>query len=323
MRALVFSKSDGPVKIPDALHVVDLPVPDPMDEALIKVTLAGICNTDLEIVKGYMDFQGVPGHEFVGVVHESPDPAWVGARVVGEINAGCGRCALCKKGDPRHCPERTVLGILGRQGVFAQYVTLPLANLHRVPDAVFDEAAVFVEPLAAACRIVEQIEIADRDVLVVGDGKLAQLIAPVLVANDARCTVVGKHATKLALVPRECKTFLLADLPGQADFEIVVEASGSPQGFALAMERVKPGGTIVLKSTCAHAQPINMAPLVVREIQVLGSRCGRFEPALRLLEQGKVDPRPLISHRLSLQQAIEGFALAGRPETMKVLLEMH
>lgn len=297
-------------------------------EALVRVTLAGICNTDLEIVRGYSGFNGTLGHEFVGVVEAATDPGLCGKRVVGEINAGCGECERCREGDSRHCPTRTVLGIVGRNGAFAEYLSLPERNLLVVPEAVSDEAAVFTEPLAAAGEILEQVQILDSDrVAVLGDGKLGQLIARVLRTTGCRLTLVGKHAAKLRLAELSgIRTALkgeLEDRLGQAPadlFDVVVEATGSPSGFELALRLTRPRGTLVLKSTFHGGVNVDLSRLVVDEISLIGSRCGRFESALALLATGAVDPAPLIAAEFPLDAGLEAMAMAANSGVMKVLL---
>ncbi|QQS45797.1 MAG: alcohol dehydrogenase catalytic domain-containing protein [Acidobacteriota bacterium] len=306
------------------LRLAEIGVPDRPEEALVRVTLAGICNTDLEIVRGYAGFSGTLGHEFVGVVERSPDPSQVGRRVVGEINAGCGRCELCLGGDARHCAERTVLGIHGRDGAFAEYVSLPPGNLLEVPDGVSDRQAVFVEPLAAACSILEQVEIGPgHRTAVIGDGKLGQLISRVLARTGCDLVLIGKHAGKLELAARSGVNTLDAaraseGLEGRFDF--VVEASGNPSGFELAMKLVRPRGTIILKSTFHGKLEIDTARIVVDEISIVGSRCGRFSDALELLADGAFDLEPLIAATCQLDRGIEAMAAARRPGTLKVLL---
>jgi threonine dehydrogenase-like Zn-dependent dehydrogenase len=301
-----------------------VPAPRVPGEALVRVKKAGICNTDLEIVRGYAAFSGVLGHEFVGVVEESPDPTLTGCRVVGEINAGCGSCGLCRAGDPRHCPSRTVLGIVGRDGAFAEYLTLPTRNLLSVPDSVEDRAAVFTEPLAAACSILEQLQPAPGGcVVVVGDGKLGQLIARVLAAGGCDLTLAGKHESKLRLARAAGIRSLPADeIAG--DFarscDVVVEASGSPAGLSFALGLVRPRGTLVLKSTFHGAVEVDTSRIVVDEIRIAGSRCGRFAPALRLLEERRIDVEPLITAELPLDEGVSAMELAAAPGTMKVLL---
>ena len=269
------------------LHVRDVGRPVRGNEALVRVHLSGICNTDLEISKGYAGFTGTIGHEFVGVVEEAPDDLMVGQRVVGEINAGCGTCQLCQSGDPRHCPGRTVLGIKGRDGAHAEFLRLPITNLIAVPDSVEDEHAVFTEPLAAACGILERVKIDLRKrVAVIGDGKLGLLCAQVIALTGAEVLLVGKHPEKLRIAERRgMETVLPKDAAKrQHEFDIVVEASGSATGFAAALELLRPRGVLVLKSTFAATDQavIDQARIVVDEISIVGSRCGRFQPALDL-----------------------------------------
>jgi alcohol dehydrogenase len=296
----------------------------PPGEALIRVRLAGICNTDLELVRGYLNFRGVLGHEFVGEVVQASDAAWLGRRVVGDINAACRsqECAACIAGRPTHCPNRTTLGIAGRDGAFADYLILPQANLYAVPENVSDEMAVFTEPLAAACEILAQIQIAPTDrVVVLGDGKLGLLVAAVLRLTGADLILVGRHRDKLAIAEDWGVPVWLADelLPaGAAD--VVVECTGSPQGFESARRLLRPRGTLVLKSTYHGALSVDMSGLVVDEITLLGSRCGPFAPALRLLSSGLVDPRGLISETFVLDQAASAFVRAAAPGVLKILL---
>ncbi|HEX9094132.1 MAG TPA: alcohol dehydrogenase catalytic domain-containing protein, partial [Coriobacteriia bacterium] len=261
----------------------------PDAEALVRVRLSGICGTDLELVRGYYPFTGVIGHEFVGDVVTSPDPAWVGARVVGEINAACGACETCLAGRPTHCERRTVLGIAGRDGVHAEYASLPLANLHRVPDPVPDEAAVFTEPLAAAVEILQQVPVAPADrVLLVGAGRLGQMLAQVLALTGAHLRVVARHEhQRKLLAARGIATIEEGDVEARR-WDVVVEATGSPSGFELARAAVRPRGTLVLKSTYHGELTLDMAPFVVDEITIVGSRCGPFAPALDLLVRGDV-----------------------------------
>jgi 2-desacetyl-2-hydroxyethyl bacteriochlorophyllide A dehydrogenase len=305
------------------LSVRDVPVPRPAEgEALLRVRLSGICGTDLELVRGYYPFTGVIGHEFVGEVVESPDPSWSGARVVGEINAACGECEQCVARRPTHCERRTVLGIAGRDGAHAEYLALPLANLHRVPGGVADEAAVFTEPIAAAVEILTQVPIGPGDrVLLVGAGRLGQLVAQVLAGTGARLRVVARHAHQKALLhARGIETIEAADVEPRR-WDVVVEATGSPSGLDVAAAALRPRGTLVLKSTYRGVVPIALAPFVVDEITIVGSRCGPFAPALALLESGAVDPRPLIAERYPLAEGLEAMRVAGEPGTMKVLLE--
>jgi 2-desacetyl-2-hydroxyethyl bacteriochlorophyllide A dehydrogenase len=303
------------------LSVREIEVPRVADEALIRVTLSGICGTDIELSRGYYPFTGVIGHEFVGDVVESPDPAWIGRRVVGEINAVCGTCETCRNGRSTHCEARTVLGIVQRHGAHAEYVTLPLANLHEVPPSVPDDAAVFTEPLAAAIEILQQIHVRPDDrVLLVGAGRLGQLVAQVLALTGARLHVVARHELQRELLhARGIETIAEGDIEPRR-YDIVVEATGSPSGLDLAREALRPRGTLVLKSTYHGEVTLDLAPLVVDEITIVGSRCGPFEPALRMLERGDVDPRPLIGETFPLAEAVEAMSAAQRPGAMKVLL---
>ncbi|MEN3047990.1 MAG: alcohol dehydrogenase catalytic domain-containing protein [Candidatus Caldarchaeales archaeon] len=291
-------------------------------EALIRVRLAGICGTDLQILKGYAGFRGVPGHEFVGEVVESDRSDLVGARVVGEINAACGRCDMCSVGLRRHCRNRTVLGIKGRDGAFAEYLRLPAENLHRVPDSVEDERAVFVEPLAAAFEVLEQVHVDPSwSACVVGDGRLANLIAQVLRDRVSRLRVIGKHGRKIGLL-RELGIDAAEGLaPGdESSYDLVVEATGRAEGLATALKLVRPRGYLVLKSTIAAEYRIDLAKVVVDEVHVVGSRCGPFRPAIRALERGLVDVRRLIDAIYRLEEHREAFAAASSPGTLKVLL---
>lgn len=290
--------------------------------ALVRVRLAGICSTDLQILRGYMGFRGVPGHEFVGEVCEGPT-ALVGKRVVGEINFACGHCQMCQRGLGRHCPTRQVMGILNADGSFAEYLAAPVANLHRVPDEVEDEAAVFTEPLAAAFEILEQVHIQPMtEVLVLGDGKLGLLCAQALHVSGARVTVVGKHEENLHIVRKfGVRTELLRDWrPRQVD--CVVEATGSAAGLALAMQMVRPRGTLVLKSTVAQDHEVSLAPLVINEVTVIGSRCGLFPPALRALAESTISVTPLISKTFPLTEGAAAVRQAARPGALKVLLRV-
>lgn len=296
------------------------PVP-PSGEVLVRVRLAGICNTDLELVRGYMAFQGVLGHEFVGEVVQGP-PAWVGRRVVGDINAACYTCPTCRAGRHTHCPNRTTLGIDRRDGALADYLLLPQANLYPVPDELPDQAAVFVEPLAAACEILEQVHLRPTDrVVVLGDGKLGLLVAAVLRLTGCELTLVGRHAGKLAIAAGWGISVLQAGqdvLPHAAD--IVVECTGNAAGFAQARSFLRPRGVLVLKSTYHGDLSVAMSALVVDEITLVGSRCGPFGPALRLLAAGLVDPRPLITAVYPLDDAATAFAHAATPSVLKVLI---
>lgn len=295
-------------------------------EALIRVTLAGICNTDVEIARGYMGFSGVLGHEFVGVVEAVGDPrdtAWVGRRVVGEINLGCGACARCAACLSRHCGARSVLGILNKDGTLAEKVTLPVGNLHAVPDGVSDAWAVFTEPLAAAFEVTEQVHVApDARVAVLGDGKLGLLVAQVLHATGAEVTLHGRHARKLERAAALGVRVSHADETlrhGACD--LAVEATGSPEGLARAISLLRPRGTLVLKSTFHGATSVAMAPVVIDELTIVGSRCGPFAPALRAMAARRVDPSGLIDATVGLSEGLDAFAAAQRPGVLKVLVD--
>jgi threonine dehydrogenase-like Zn-dependent dehydrogenase len=317
MRALVFDKT---------LRLVDdHPRPEPRPgEALVRVSLAGICNTDMEITKGYQEFRGVPGHEFVGVVESVADAHTdlLGKRVVGEINIGCGVCEYCQSGLGNHCPRRTVLGIIKRDGAMAEYLTLPIGNLHEVPDRVPDEEAVFTEPLAAAFEILEQVEISpDHSILVMGDGKLGILCALALRLTGADVTLLGKHENKLKIAGDQgVKTLKLGDMGGD-EYDMVVEATGSAGGFETALTLVRPRGAIVLKSTVAESREMNLAPVVINEITLIGSRCGPFETALQALAEKKIDVTPLITETFSIGEAEQAFEKARERDSLKVLID--
>jgi threonine dehydrogenase-like Zn-dependent dehydrogenase len=295
------------------------PVPD-QETAIIKVHLAGICSTDLEIFRGYMNFRGVPGHEFVGSVQHGPEK-WLGKRVVGEINLGCGHCEYCARDLSRHCPNRTVMGILNADGAFAEAVAVRLENLHLVPDSINDEQAVFTEPLAAAFEILQQIQVSTGDeILILGDGKLGNLCAQVLRLTGAKVTALGKHQDKLDLIKRTgVRTMLLNNWKPRL-FDVVVEATGSAAGLELAISAVRPRGTLVLKSTVAEAHQVSLAPVVINEINLIGSRCGVFPDALEAYAAGHISVAPLIEQVYPLEQAIEGIQHAGRPGARKILL---
>jgi 2-desacetyl-2-hydroxyethyl bacteriochlorophyllide A dehydrogenase len=302
----------------------DIPAPIPArGEALVRVRLAGVCSTDLELVRGYYPFTGIPGHEFVGEVVLSPDDlSWVGKRVVGEINIACGECETCIAGFTRHCERRKTLGIRDWNGAFADYLTLPINNLHQVPDRIPDEMAVFTEPLAAAHEILEQITIRPGDrVLVVGAGRLGQLVAQVLALTGCKLDVLVRHPRQRELlINREINTITEENIPTRK-YDVVVEASGSPDGFALARSTVRPRGTIVLKSTYRGNIEVNFSGMVVDEITLIGSRCGSFEPALSLMTAGKLDLIPLIEARYPLEQGTSAFEHAARPGALKVLIQ--
>ena len=322
MKAVVFNDKEGLVLKTDYTK----PVPQ-KGEALIKISMAGICNTDAEIIKGYMGYSGVLGHEFVGVVEDvnSEDNSLVGNRVVAEISYGCHKpdCEWCNQGLVRHCPDRHTIGIWRKDGCFAEYITLPTEILFEVPDNVSDEQVVFVEPLAAACEILEQLHIQPvQKVIVQGDGKLGLTTALALNAFNYDVTLVGKHQNKLDIANAQgVKTVLLKDLEVKPEWDIVVEATGSISGFENAMALTKPRGVLVLKSTVAGSKEINLAPVVINEITVLGSRCGQFKPALRLLENNKIDFKPLISGIYNVNDAIEAFEKNKEKDSLKVLLK--
>jgi threonine dehydrogenase-like Zn-dependent dehydrogenase len=309
---------DGHLRVRD-----DVPTPDPPGgEALVRVLAAGICNTDVELTRGYYPYTGVLGHEFVGVVERGPEDI-VGERVVGEINAACGACRACRDGRRTHCEDRTVLGIVGRHGAFAEHLILPSDNLHLVPGNVSTEAATFVEPLAAALEIQEQVAIGPDDrVLVVGDGKLGQLIARTLAMAGCELLVVGRHESKLGLLAAAAIGTGLAEAVMENAFDVAVECTGNADGFALALHAVRPRGTLVMKSTYAGELAIDAAAVVVDELTLMGSRCGPFAPAVKLLSEGRVDVTPLIHARYPLSDAVAAFEHAQRPGVLKVLLEI-
>lgn len=306
------------------LELAAIPRPTAKSECIVRILLSGICNTDLEITKGYSGFEGTLGHEFVGIVEDAPDmPSLIGKRVAGEINVGCGDCPLCLGGDPRHCPGRTVLGIKGRDGTHAEYVSLPSSNLFEIPDGITDESAVFIEPLAAALGIVERIDLSSaQKIAIVGDGKLGLLCAMALKSPERHLTLLGKHRSKmLKAASAGVNTILVSDRPKpERAFDIVVEATGSDIGFSMALDLVRPRGTIVLKSTYAGIARIEAWRLVVDEITVVGSRCGRFGPAIQWLEDNRIDLASLISEEFPLSRGIEAFEMASRPGVLKVLL---
>lgn len=308
------------------LEVAEVAWPEGEGEAVVRVTLSGICNTDVEIVRGYAGFEGTIGHEFVGVVESAPGAEHLlGRRVVGEINAGCGSCELCRAGDSRHCPARTVLGIVGRDGAHAEALRLPVVNLLPVPDSVPDELAVFTEPLAAAWGITERVAV-DKEtrVGVIGDGKLGLLCAQALkLAHPARLLLIGKHRNKLSIAARRgIETATVEEVKGRLarEFDVVVEASGSESGFALALDLLRPRGVLVLKSTFHGETSVQTARIVVDEFSVVGSRCGRFAPALELLERRAVDVESLISEEHPLSDGVRAMERATQSGVIKVLL---
>jgi threonine dehydrogenase-like Zn-dependent dehydrogenase len=299
-------------------HEVPQPAPG---EVRIRTTLAGICNTDLEIIQGYAEFHGILGHEFVGIVDQTEDPALMGQRVVGEINAPCGVCPTCRAGRPTHCPQRTALGIRGRDGVLAEFCCLPASNLHHVPEGMPDEAAVFTEPLAAACEVLQQVHIRPTDrVVVLGDGKLGLLVAQVLALTGCDLTVVGRHREKLAILAKRGLATQLADKEPAGMADLVVECTGRAEGFQAARRMLRPRGTLVLKSTYHGLVQANLTGVVVDEVQIVGSRCGPFPAALRLLVQGLVDVTSLIEAEYPLDEALAAFEHAGRRGALKVLV---
>ncbi len=317
MKAVVF---DNGLKLDN-----NYPMPVPQKgEALIKVNTIGICNTDYEITLGYMGYKGILGHEFTGVVEKAENKDLIGKRVVGEINCGCGQCDWCAQGLERHCFNRSTLGIWQREGCFAEYVCLPEKNLLAIPDNVTDEEAVFVEPLAAALEILEQVHIPPyKRVIVLGDGKLGLIIALALNAAGLDITLVGKHEEKLNIAKAQgVKTELLNNLKIEKAYDFVVEATGSITGFETSLALTKPRGTLILKSTIAASKEFNLAPIVIDEITVLGSRCGQFAPALRMLEQKRIDVKPLISDIYAIDDSIEAFERNKEKSSVKVLVKV-
>ena len=305
------------------VDVREAPLPArPPGFALIRLLAAGICNTDLELQRGYYGFSGTPGHEFVGEVAEADNAALIGLRVVGEINLACGACDWCRAGLGRHCPHRTVLGIAGHPGAFSEYFTLPEGNLHSVPESISTERATFTEPVAAACEILDQVAIPrGGEVAVLGDGKLGLLAAQVLLAHRACVHLYGRHPAKLAIA-RACgaETFANGNLPASR-YDWVVEATGAPVGLAAAIRMARPRGTVVMKSTVHGDVPLDTAPAIVNEITLVGSRCGRFEPALELLAGGRLRVEDMISDRFPLAEAARAFERAAASGVLKVLFE--
>ncbi len=320
MKAVVF---DEKLKL---LSDIEKPVPN-TGEALVKVEIAGICNTDYEITKGYMGYKGILGHEFIGFVEDvnSDDKSLIGKRVAAEINDGCGECEWCKKQLERHCPNRKTLGIWKKDGCMAEFVTVPIKNLVEIPDNVTSQEAVFIEPLAAALEILEQLHIKPFEkVAVLGDGKLGLTTALALNAAGLDVILIGKHQNKLDIASAQgVGTLLLSDLKNEPVFDVVVEATGSISGFETSISMVKPRGTLVLKSTIAASKEFNFAPIVINEITVLGSRCGQFLPALRFLEKKKINFNPLISGIFSIDNALEAFEFNKSKDSVKVLIKME
>jgi alcohol dehydrogenase len=306
-----------------AVEMRAVPVPArPPGFALIRLELAGICNTDLELQRGYYGFSGTPGHEFVGIVEEAETKSLLGKRVVGEINLACGHCAWCARELGRHCPARTVLGIVNHPGAFAEFLTLPEGNLRVVPDEIAPQIAVFTEPVAAAGEILDQVRIPPgSEVAVLGDGKLGLLIAQVLQASGLRVHQFGRHEAKLHIAR---KAGVLTEIAGDnlpmAHYEWVVDATGSPEGLRAAVRMTQPRGTVIMKSTVHGLVPVDTAPIVVNELTLVGSRCGRFEPALDLLRHGAIDVGSMISEVVPLEKARAAFELAAKPGVLKVLL---
>ena len=304
--------------------ILDENFPDPQsDETLVRVNLAGICGTDLEILDGYMEYTGILGHEFVGTVEKSRNPMMVGKRVVGEINAGCGKCNSCMNGIQRHCPSRTVLGILKRDGAFAEFLSLPEKNLHVIPDSISNEQAVFVEPLAAAFEIKEQVSLKPEwNVAVVGDGRLAQLIIQVIKLTCSNITCFGKHESKLeGLVQSGIKIKIGIESTDEKLFDLVVEATGSNSGFVDTMKLVKPRGIVILKSTIASRENLDLTPTIINEITLIGSRCGLFKPAIDALASGIISVNSMIDSTFPLEKFEDAIVHAKKPNTLKVFLK--
>jgi len=304
--------------------ILDENFPDPQsDETLVRVNLAGICGTDLEILDGYMEYTGILGHEFVGTVEKSRNPMMVGKRVVGEINAGCGKCDSCMSGMQRHCPSRTVLGILKRDGAFAEFLSLPEKNLHVIPDSISNEQAVFVEPLAAAFEIKEQVSLKPEwNVAVVGDGRLAQLIIQVIKLTCSNITCFGKHESKLeGLVQSGIKIKIGIESTDEKLFDLVVEATGSNSGFVDTMKLVKPRGIVILKSTIASRENLDLTPTIINEITLIGSRCGLFKPAIDALASGIISVNSMIDSTFPLEKFEDAIIHAKKPNTLKVFLK--
>ena len=300
----------------------NIPRPQKQNEALIKIRKAGICSTDLELVKGYYPYTGVLGHEFVGEVVEADDTSWIGQRVAGDINAVCNQCEQCLNGRPTHCESRTVLGIVNRDGVFAEYTTLPIHNLHRVPASVPDEMAVFTEPLAAALEIQQQVQVKPTDrVLLIGAGRLGQLIAQTLTLTGCHLRIVARHKHQQDLLKAHGIRIISEEEIKSWRWDIVVEATGSPSGFSLARQAIRPRGTLVLKSTYKGDTTVNISSIVVDEINIVGSRCGPFAPALRLMESKQVDPTVLIDSEFVLADALNAIEHAAETGVLKVLIK--
>ncbi len=292
----------------------DVPFTPIAGECTVRVLRAGICGTDLQLLDGYADFAGIPGHEFVGVVHsvaQDEDAHWAGKRVAAEINVGCGECTECRAGVKEHCPARTVLGIRGRPGAFAELVSVPASNLHAVPDSLSDDAAVFVEPVAAACRIPEQVALSDRRVAVLGDGRMGLVVAQVLRTVTSEVTVFGRHDHKLAVARSLGLTAeRVPNGSSSQRFDVVVDVTGRAEGLQRAIELTRPRGTVVMKTTTHGAAPFTAWPVVVNEVTLVGSRCGPFAPAIALLARGAVRVEPLLTATFSLSQHAQAFETA-------------
>ncbi|MBI5664058.1 MAG: alcohol dehydrogenase catalytic domain-containing protein [Nitrospirae bacterium] len=317
MRALVYNN--------ELQYLTDYPVPRPKhDEALIRTTHAGICNTDIEITKGYMGFKGVLGHEFVGVVEKCVDKSFLGKRVVAEINLGCGKCACCRNQMRNHCSDRSVLGILNKDGAFAEYVTLPVRNLHKIPNSITDEEAVFVEPLAAAYEIIGQVGISSSDrVCVLGDGKLGLLVAQVIESAGCKLSAIGRHREKLSILDEIGINTGLSPEFREREFDIVIDCTGSPSGIRTALRIVKPRGRIVLKTTIANKVQIDMNQFVINEISLIGSRCGPFQPAIKAIRSRQIDLYPLISNVYPIEEGLKAFQHASLKSALKVILKIN
>jgi threonine dehydrogenase-like Zn-dependent dehydrogenase len=317
MKALVFQN--------ELSFTADYPMPVlGYNEALIRVSSAGICGTDLAIAKGYMGFSGVPGHEFAGIVEKCGDEEWVGKRVAGEINIGCGVCSYCFKGRQNHCPSRSVLGILKKDGAFAEYITLPTRNLHIVPDAVSDDEAVFIEPLAAAFEITSQVNIRPEDkVCVLGDGRLGLLIGQVVSLTGCDLIVAGKWAEKLDVIKKMGIKTEMSSALGAREFDYVIECSGSKDGLKRACGLVMPGGAVILKTTSAESGAFDLNRVVIDEISIVGSRCGPFTPAIRSLERKMINVTSLISGIFPIEDGVEAFKFASNKGSLKAIIKVN
>ncbi len=330
---LEFCKDDVPETM-DALvfngtlQIENVSVPRPnRDEVLIKVQKAGICNTDLEITKGYIPgFNGILGHEFIGVVVECDEPHMIGKRVTAEINCSCGNCEFCNKGLSRHCSQRTVIGIINNNGAFAEYIVVPQRNIFTIPDEIPDSNAIFIEPLAAALEIIDQVKICDEsEILILGDGKLGLLISFVMKCSGYSTTMVGKHRKKLSFAKELGVSVVPLEEFKNGTFDIVIEATGNGNALKMAIENTKPRGVVVLKSTYAGAISFNPSKVVVDEISIIGSRCGRFEAAISFLLHfgNQLSLQQLISNSFSMEQAIDAFKYAQNPQILKTIIELN